>query len=106
MKSTSKIELSKSALRKNINYLKKRIGKKARFCSVIKGNAYGHGVDKFIPIAEQCGVHTFAVSDAFEAERALNSLGPDSHLIIMAMIDNADIEWAIENDISFFVFET
>jgi len=42
------IELDSAALRKNIRYLKKRIGASI-FVSVIKGNAYGHGIEQFIP---------------------------------------------------------
>ena len=105
MKNTSFIELSKSALTKNFKYLNKRIGKDARLCSVIKGNAYGHGIENFLPLAEMCGVSYFAVADAIEAERAYNVKSPKSELMIMSSIDKDELEWAIENDISFYVFE-
>jgi alanine racemase len=105
MKFTSYIELHEDSLRKNIKYLKKRIGKNVKFCSVIKGNAYGHGLAKFIHIAEKCGVDYFAVSDAFEAEEALQAKKNTSHLMIMSYIDDHDILWAIDNDISFYVFD-
>jgi alanine racemase len=105
MKFTSYIELHEDSLRKNIKYLKKRIGKNVKFCSVIKGNAYGHGLAKFIHIAEKCGVDYFAVSDAFEAEETLQAKKNTSHLMIMSYIDDHDILWAVENDISFYVFD-
>ena len=105
MKHPSTIELSKSALQKNIDYLQRRIGKKVKFVSVIKGNAYGHGIEKFLPLAESCGVDYFAVFDSCEAEIALNVKRPETELMIMGMIANQDICWAIKNDISFFVFE-
>lgn len=100
----SRIELSKSALRKNINYLKRRIGKKVKFVSVIKGNAYGHGIESYLPLAENCGVDYFAVSDTPEAARAMAVKHPSSHIMIMNMIDNGDIDWAVENEVSYFVF--
>jgi alanine racemase len=105
MKFTSYIELHEESLRKNIKYLKKRIGKNVKFCSVIKGNAYGHGLDRFIHIAEKCGVDFFAVSDAFEAEEALKAKSEKSHLMIMSYIDDHDMLWAVENGISFYVFD-
>ena len=45
MDHTSYIEISKSAYRHNIKYLRNIIGKDVRFTSVVKGNAYGHGVE-------------------------------------------------------------
>ena len=104
MKSTSYIELDRNALRKNIKYLQKRIGR-GRFCSVIKGDAYGHGIKEFLPLVEECGVDFFAVADACEAEKAVEVKRPETHVMIMAMIDNHHLEWAIENGISFFVFD-
>jgi len=105
MRQTSYIELSKSALRKNTLYLKKRIGKEVKYVSVVKGNAYGHGIEAFVPIAQQSGVDYFAVFDAYEASRVLAVKNPDTEIMIMGAIDNDQLEWAIENDISFYVFE-
>ena len=105
MKFTSYIELCESSLRKNIKFLKKRIGNNVKFCSVVKGNAYGHGLNKFIKIAEKCGVDYFAVSDAYEAEEANEAKSRNSHIMIMSYIDNEDVLWAVENDISFYVFD-
>ncbi|MBW6514926.1 MAG: alanine racemase [Candidatus Syntrophosphaera sp.] len=101
---SSWIELDRAALNKNIRYLRKRIGEKAVFVSVIKGNAYGHGIEEFIPLAEAAGVKNFAVYDAFEASRAQKVIAPDIHLIIMGMLDEDQMNWAIAGDIAFFVF--
>lgn len=104
MKSPSVIELSKSALEKNLRFLRKQIGKETIFSSVIKGNAYGHGIEVFVPLAEACGVRHFSVFDASEALRTLNSRTCKSDIMIMGAIDNDELEWAIENDISFYIF--
>ncbi len=101
---TSHIELSKSALKKNIKYLQKRIGKEVKYVSVVKGNAYGHGIEDFVPLAEACGVDYFAVFDTYEAYRVLN-VRKKAEIMIMGMIENEQLEWAIENKISFYVFE-
>ncbi|MEJ2617538.1 MAG: alanine racemase [Ignavibacteriaceae bacterium] len=55
MFSTSVIEISKDSLQHNINFLKKQMGKKVKISSVVKGNAYGHGIKEFVPLAEECG---------------------------------------------------
>lgn len=101
---TSWIELNSKALKKNITYLRKRIGPDVTFASVIKGNAYGHGIEQFIPLAESSGIRNFAVYDAFEAWRAKEVKAPDTHLIIMGMLDPDQMEWVIAEDIAFYVF--
>jgi alanine racemase len=104
MRDTSWIEINKENIKKNIKYLKKRI-ENAKFTSVIKGNAYGHGIKNYLPVAESCGVNSFAVSDAYEADEAYKVKSEGTELIIMYMIDNGDLEWAIRNDIAFYVFD-
>ena len=105
MLQTSVIELSRSALQKNIKFIKSQVGKNVKFSSVIKGNAYGHGIDTFVPLAEKCGIDHFSVFSADEALSALQSRTRGSHICIMGAIDNDELGWAIENDISFYIFE-
>ncbi|MDZ7715743.1 MAG: alanine racemase [Balneolaceae bacterium] len=102
----SHIELSKSALEQNIRFLKEYIGGDTIFCSVIKGNAYGHGIEQFVPMAEECGIRHFGVFSADEAKKACEAkIKPDSHIMIMGMIEDTELDWAIEKDISFYIFE-
>lgn len=101
---SSWIELDRLAVNKNIRYLKKRIGLDVTYVSVIKGNAYGHGIEQYLPLAEAAGVRHFAVYDAFEAHRALQVKAEDTQLIIMGMLDADQLDWVIEHDIAFFVF--
>jgi len=102
---TSYIELSKSAYRKNIKYLRNVIGKEVRLSSVIKGNAYGHGMEHIISMAEEYGIDHFSVFSASEAFDALKYKSESSGLMIMGLLDYEEIEWAIKNDIEFFVYE-
>ncbi|PAU93543.1 alanine racemase [Aliifodinibius salipaludis] len=100
------IELSKQAFEKNISFLKDYIGKDVVFSSVIKGNAYGHGIGHFVPMAEECGVRHFSVFSSDEARQAARaSTEEDTHIMIMGMINNGALGWAIERNISFFIFE-
>jgi len=102
---TSAIELSSLALQNNLNFIKKRLKKGVRLCSVVKGNAYGHGLSQFVQMAMDLGVDYFAVhsvEEAYQLQQALPSL-PD--LFIMGEVENEAIEWAIENGIEFAVFD-
>jgi len=105
MHHTSYIELSKAALQKNVKFLKSRLAPGVRFSSVIKGNAYGHGIQQFVPLAEQCGIRHFSVFSADEALLTLESTTENSDICIMGSIDDGDIGWAIENGISFYIFD-
>lgn len=101
---TSKIELSRSALKRNIGFLKKRIGRQVRFTSVVKGNAYGHGLDVFVRLAEDCGVRSFAVFSADEALQVIQARTHRSDVLIMGAIDRLQLDWAVENKVAFYVF--
>ncbi|MDQ3193249.1 MAG: alanine racemase [Bacteroidota bacterium] len=102
----SVIELSRKALQNNIDFIRERIGKKVVFSSVIKGNAYGHGIEQFVPMAIEAGVNHFSVFSADEAQRVVNIVGNKKvTIMIMGLIDNDSLEWAIRNKIEFFVFD-
>jgi alanine racemase len=100
------IVLDSEALAHNIQFLKTISTNGVKLSSVIKGNAYGHGITKFLPMAEENGVNHFSVFSADEAKIALNSRSnPDTDIMIMGMIRDSEMEWAIDNDVEFYVFE-
>ena len=101
---TSFIELSKSALNDNIQYMKKRIGRSTKYSMVVKANAYGHGIEELLPQIEECGVDHFSVFSVAEAMRAWEIKRDECDLMIMGFVDDDYIEWVVERDISFFVF--
>jgi alanine racemase len=57
-------------------------------------------------MAESCGIDHFSVFSAQEALRVFNVKSPDTHIMIMGYLSEDEIEWAVQNDISFFVFDT
>ena len=105
MFSTSVIEISKDSLQHNINFLKKQMGKKVKISSVVKGNAYGHGVKEFVPLAEECGLDHFSVYSADEALDVYKYSNHNSDIMIMGMVENEELEWAINTGIEFYVFD-
>jgi alanine racemase len=101
---TSWIELSKRALNNNLHYLKQRVGPQVTFSMVVKANAYGHGIEELLPLIEEAGVEHFSVFSVAEAQRVQRIKRARCSLMIMGFVDDDQLEWAIENDVSFFVF--
>lgn len=104
MEHTSFIEISRSALRNNLEFLQKVIGENCKLSCVVKGNAYGHGLTHYAPLAESLGQDHFCVFSTVEASELKKVLKPDTGIMIMGMIDPKDLPWVIENNIHFFVF--
>lgn len=102
---TSFIEISKSAYRNNIRFIKTQIGLDTIISSVVKGNAYGHGIENIVTIAEAVGIRHFSTFSTDEACRVLEASRKKSEIMIMGMIENAALPWVIDEGISFYVFE-
>ena len=105
MHTNSIIELNKAAYQQNIDFLKKTFGKKVTLSSVVKGNAYGHGVTEFVSMAYDCGVSHFSVFDVEEAKLVKSQLQDQATIMVMGLVNDEDMEWVIDNGIEFFVFD-
>jgi alanine racemase len=103
---TSYIELSESAVKNNIDFINKFLGDGVTFSSVVKGNAYGHGIDHYCPLAHKYGVRHFSVFSTQEALNVTKALpNHDFTLMIMGQIENEELAWAIEHEVEFYVFD-
>ena len=105
MHTNSVIEINQKALQNNIDFLRKIFGKKIILSSVVKGNAYGHGIPEFVTIAFKSGISHFSVFDADEARSVRKELQNKVDVMIMGFVSDEDISWCIENDVSFYVFD-
>ncbi|MGB0176291.1 MAG: alanine racemase [Owenweeksia sp.] len=105
MEHTSYIELSRAALKNNLEYLHNTVGDSCTISHVVKGNAYGHGIDTFVPLAHELGARHFSTFDAQEALEVNEVTNGETSIMIMGMITNDQLEWAVEQEIQFFVFE-
>lgn len=103
---SSTLYLSKSALANNLEFIRSLLPPQVRFSSVVKGNAYGHGIEQFIPLAESLGVRHFSVFSSTEARRVFAVKQADTQIMIMGYIEPSDYRWVIENEIDFYLFET
>uniref|UniRef100_UPI00404B96E7 alanine racemase n=1 Tax=Flavobacterium sp. TaxID=239 RepID=UPI00404B96E7 len=105
MHKNSLIEINSIAHKNNIDFLKKTFGKKVILSSVVKGNAYGHGLKEFSTMAYSNGITHFSVFDVEEAKIIFDTLGNKVTVLIMGFVADDDLPWVIENKIEFFVFE-
>ena len=102
---SSRITLSQRALSTNLRFLRGKIGERAILSSVVKANAFGHGIDSFVPMAERAGVRHFSVASSQEARQVLGARREDGRIMIMGILYPEDLDWVIGNGIDFFVFD-
>ena len=79
------VEISRSALKNNINELKKNINifnRNIKFCGVIKSNAYGHGLIETAQIIEN-DIDFFGVNALWEAIEIVNKLKTTKPIIVL-----------------------
>lgn len=105
MHTNSLIELNRNAYQTNINFLTETFGEKIILSSVVKGNAYGHGISEFVMMAYECGITHFSVFDVEEAKAVYEELQDKVTILIMGLVKDEDMEWVIDNTIEFFVFD-
>lgn len=101
----SVIELNASALHHNLKFIRKRLKPGVRLCSVVKGNAYGHGLSEYVGMAMQLGVDYFGVHSADEAFYLKQHQPLIPNLFIMSAVENEAVGWAIDNNVEFAVFD-
>jgi len=104
MNDNTYIELSQQALQNNIRFLQKMLGKTVKISSVVKGNAYGHGITEFAGMLYKCGIRHFSVFSADEAYE-LRAVLDDVEIMIMGNVEGDMLEWAIQEGIDFYVFD-
>lgn len=101
---TSYIELSREAILHNHKYVQGLVGADTELAYVVKGQAYGHGYQEYIPELVKLGMKTFFVFSAYEAYALYPCLNAGTQIIVMGYTDDDEIEWLIANDIEFYIF--
>ncbi|MDX1438317.1 MAG: alanine racemase [Rubricoccaceae bacterium] len=101
----STIELSRVALSNNLQMVRQLLNDNTVLSSVIKGNAYGHGIREMVGLLQAEGVDHFSVFNAEEAYDVHPFLRSEDCLMIMGDVESDALAWAIEHDVHFFVFD-
>jgi len=98
------IELDERALTHNIVALKGLLSEGAKFCAVLKANAYGHGFVEVARIAARCNVDAFAVDNIDEA-LVLRAMLPSALVLVLGYTLKERYADAINNEIHLTVYE-
>jgi len=103
---TSRITLRRSALKRNLAFLRSKIGPDVTLSSVVKANAFGHGIGPFSALAESLGVRHFSVASSQEAAQVRAALTHETSVVmIMGILHDDDLPWVIAQGVHFFVFD-
>jgi len=103
MVEASVIELSQSALRNNLEFIRSRIHPSVKVSAVVKANAYGHSIPHIVPMLEQEGVKHFSVFSLQEAVASARAASAGIPVMITGWMHDQDIAYAIEEGFEFFV---
>lgn len=92
-------EINLPRLRSNFEKCRSLLPKGVEMMTVVKANAYGHGIETVIPCLENdCGVNFFAVSNLVEAIE-LRELGVSGEILILGYTPPKNAPELIEYDI-------
>lgn len=85
------VEISRGALRRNLSYVRRRLGQATAICAVVKADAYGHGATECGRVFCGEGVGWLAVTSVEEGIR-LRLAGVDTRILVLAgfAADEAD----------------
>jgi alanine racemase len=101
---TSYIELDMQCLQSNRRFLEKLAGPDCLVSSVVKGNAYGHGLREWVQMAEYCGIRHFSVFSADEALEVVNAALSRPRILVFGSLEGSALEWAIEQELELYIF--
>ena len=101
---SSIIYLNRDALENNIAFLRRKFGPGVRISSVVKSNAYGHGIEQTVPMLEQAGIDHFSVFDYQEALRVKKYLSGEGDIMIMGWIPPRKMKDVLKHGFEFYVF--
>ena len=90
------IEVSEKNYLRNLQFIRSRIGPQVELASVVKSNAYGHGMLPIAHFAQKFGVRTFCVNSLPEAIH-LRDIGIELDVLIMGHMTSEHCGEALRN---------
>ncbi len=97
------IELDASSYRRNVEFVRRHVGS-VELCAVVKANAYGHGVDQIVVLAEEAGVDSYAVHSLEEAIH-LRELGVRRDILLLGYTPRMNLAEAVAADLGIVVYD-
>lgn len=91
-------EVDLSALRENLAWLRHRVGPRVKIMTVVKADAYGHGLKQIAALLMQSGTDIFGVANLVEAQ-AIRSVGRGWPILMLGACLPEEVEWAVRDEI-------
>lgn len=91
-------EVDLDALRQNLRWIKHIVGKKVKIATVVKADAYGHGLRQIATLLMQSGTDVFGVANLIEAE-TIRALGKGWNILMLGACLPEEIRKAVKDDI-------
>ncbi len=89
------LEVDRSALAWNLHELQRFMGDGVELVPVVKGNAYGHGVDPVVPALQHEGVTRFQVFSAAEAAALLQTTDERTQVMVTGHVPDSAVPWVV-----------
>lgn len=91
-------EIDLDALRENLAWIRHRVGPQVRIMTVVKADAYGHGLKQIATLLMQSGTDVFGVANLTEAQ-AIRSVGKGWPILMLGACLPFEIETAVREDV-------
>ncbi len=91
-------EVDLGALRNNLAWIRHRVGPGVRIMTVVKADAYGHGLRQIAGLLMQSGTDVFGVANLGEA-RAIRSVGRGWPVLMLGACLPDEVESAVRDDV-------
>ena len=91
-------EVDLSALRGNLAWIRHRAGKGVKIITVVKADAYGHGLKQIAALLMQSGTDIFGVANLAEAQ-AIHSVGRGWPVLMLGACLPDEVEIAVRDDV-------
>lgn len=76
------VEIDSQAYAHNIQTIRSLLSPEVTFCSIVKANAYGHGIEEMVMLGIRSGIRCFGVDSVDEAER-VRRIAPQEDILIL-----------------------
>lgn len=91
-------EIDLAAFERNVRGIQSALPPEVRCISVVKADAYGHGMPQIVRRLMQCGVHHFAVANVTEASE-IRQMGAGWPILVLGPVLPYEIERLFEDDL-------
>ncbi|HSH92516.1 MAG TPA: alanine racemase [Roseimicrobium sp.] len=91
-------EVDLDALRENLAWLRHRVGPKVKVMTVVKADAYGHGLKQIATLLMQSGTDIFGVANLAEA-RAVRGVGKGWPVLMLGACLPDEVETAVRDGV-------